>query len=555
MVGDTENIMALFRDMPTAVCFLMIVPIIIISASSSAVAASNDFPVYRMQQYDLYGAKYGSRSASINLEARSLISDNLIRRCAVVRIAQLQIDQLQKAISDGLSALLILLPANIEKVSNATLERIQYLENNLLQVDLPIPVYFSHETDALKSLFEEITSSVHRDTATSAVKAMTAVASANSFHFLTDAGESQVISDFPIISLQGKLTGQGLEDQLPTVAIVTHYDSFSIVPKLSYGADATASGVVALLELARLFNLLYSEVSTRPKYNLLFLLAGGGKFNYQGTKKWIEQNVESSEISLLAEADYVLCIDAIGQGNSLNLHVSKPPKEGTQSYLLVQEFKKVMSDLYSDSVFNVVHKKVNLAEDMLDWEHERFSMRRLPAGTFSHYDKPTQRGSILDTKINSVALERNIRVIAEGLARHIYNLSGKSFSNKLEIFSGNMALDLDHINSWMNHLLSQPRSQQLINKENRLLSAMEEILIQYLHEVKRIVTKADKKEPEFVFYDVFESKMSVYSVKPALFDLILAIGIAFYLCIVYIFVENFTVLIALLPTLKKQKTY
>ena len=57
-----------------------------------------------------------------------------------------------------------------------------------------------------------------------------------------------------------------------------------------------------------------------------------------------------------------------------------------------------MSELYSDSVFNVVHKKVNLAEDMLDWEHERFSMRRLPAGTFSHSDKPNKRGSILDTK-------------------------------------------------------------------------------------------------------------------------------------------------------------
>ena len=32
------------------------------------------------------------------------------------------------------------------------------------------------------------------------------------------------------------------------------------------------------------------------RYNMLFLLAGGGKFNYQGTKKWIEDNVESSGI-------------------------------------------------------------------------------------------------------------------------------------------------------------------------------------------------------------------------------------------------------------------
>lgn len=29
---------------------------------------------------------------------------------------------------------------------------------------------------------------------------------------------------------QGKLTGKGIEDQLPTIAIVTHYDSFGIAP-------------------------------------------------------------------------------------------------------------------------------------------------------------------------------------------------------------------------------------------------------------------------------------------------------------------------------------
>ena len=33
-----------------------------------------------------------------------------------------------------------------------------------------------------------------------------------------------------LVHFQGKLTGQGIEEQLPTIAIVAHYDSFGIAP-------------------------------------------------------------------------------------------------------------------------------------------------------------------------------------------------------------------------------------------------------------------------------------------------------------------------------------
>ena len=29
------------------------------------------------------------------------------------------------------------------------------------------------------------------------------------------------------------------------------------------------------------------------RYNMLFLLTGAGKFNYQGTKKWLDDQIES----------------------------------------------------------------------------------------------------------------------------------------------------------------------------------------------------------------------------------------------------------------------
>lgn len=51
------------------------------------------------------------------------------------------------------------------------------------------------------------------------------------------------------------------------------------------GSDSNGSGIVALLEIARLFSLLYSNPKTRGGYNLLFGLTSGGPYNYNGTHK------------------------------------------------------------------------------------------------------------------------------------------------------------------------------------------------------------------------------------------------------------------------------
>ena len=67
-----------------------------------------------------------------------------------------------------------------------------------------------------------------------------------------------------------------------------------MLQRLSFGGDSNGSGVVALLEIARLFSKLYMSSRSHAKYNLLFLLSGGGKFNYQGTKRWIEDQLDTT---------------------------------------------------------------------------------------------------------------------------------------------------------------------------------------------------------------------------------------------------------------------
>lgn len=61
------------------------------------------------------------------------------------------------------------------------------------------------------------------------------------------------------------------------------------------GADSNGSGVAMLLELARLFSHLYANSQTHARVNLLFLLSGGGKFNYLGSKKVLEDQLDSIE--------------------------------------------------------------------------------------------------------------------------------------------------------------------------------------------------------------------------------------------------------------------
>lgn len=57
--------------------------------------------------------------------------------------------------------------------------------------------------------------------------------------------------------------------------------------------------MIILLELVKLLSGLYSDPKTRGKYNIIFILSGGGKINYQGSKKWLEDQLDSIDSSII----------------------------------------------------------------------------------------------------------------------------------------------------------------------------------------------------------------------------------------------------------------
>lgn len=528
--------------------FLFFLPIlVIISPNVAPVGAAHEFSVFRMQQFDLHGTQYGCRNAIVNLEARPLNAKTVTRRCILAKLKDLSMEKYRELVSNGAGALVILLPAKDGQFEKENVEHLQELEQGLLAEETTMPVYFMYESDEILPIYADIEHGVTSDQAASAVEALLGSATANGFQMVVSGGQSKAMSDFKVANLQGKLSGFGIEEQLPTIAIVAHYDSFAASPSLAAGADSNGSGVIAILELARLFSKLYTNARTHAKFNFLFLLSGGGKFNYQGTKRWIEDNQEM-ETSLLTDVSFVLCLDAIGASDELYLHVSKPPKDDSSGANFYEQMKQIIDTFHPEVKLEMVHKKINLANDYLAWEHERFSVRRLPAYTLSRFEshKNLSRTSMTDTKsaVDINKLTRNIAILAEALARHIYN--NLQDSKELKIFNDKLKVEPAVVDSWLDQLTSDSRAAQILEAGHASVQTLHDAMEKYLKDVKKLVFKADKRDPEFLFYDGHSYKLNAYGVKPAVLDLFLGLMIAGYLALVYLILQNFPLVRSLL---------
>ncbi|XP_060640969.1 BOS complex subunit NCLN isoform X2 [Anolis sagrei] len=536
---------------------LLVLPaVLLLLLGPPPASAAHEFTVYRMQQYELGGQAYGTRNAVLNTEARTVEADVLSRRCVMMRLKDFSYEQYQKALRQSAGAVVIILPQNMLSVPQDVIRQFMEIEPEMLAMETIVPVYFAEEDKELLSIYEQTQAASASQGSASAAEVLLHTATANGFQMVTSGAQSKAVSDWLITSVEGRLTGLGGED-LPTIVIVAHYDSFGVAPWLSHGADSNGSGVAVLLELARLFSRLYTYKRTHAGYNLLFFASGGGKFNYQGTKRWLEDNLDHTDSSLLQDnVAFVLCLDTLGRGNSLHLHVSKPPKEGTLQHAFLKELELVVANQFPEVRFSMVHKKINLAEDMLAWEHERFAIRRLPSFTVSHLEshRDSLRNSIMDARsaagarVDSRILTRNTRIIMEALTRVIYNLTEKGVPASLQIFTEQM-IQQEQMEAVMDWLTSQPRAAQLIDRDSPFINTLEYYLSRYLKDVKQHHVKADKRDPEFVFYDQLKQIMNAYRVKPAIFDLLLALCIAAYLGVAYVAVQNFGLLYKLVQRL------
>ncbi|VDP10494.1 unnamed protein product [Soboliphyme baturini] len=307
--------------------------------------------------------------------------------------------------------------------------------------------------------------------------------------------------------------------------------------------NSNASGVIILLELLRVFSKLYRNMKTSPKYNLIFLLSAGGKLNYQGTRQWIDNYFEryDSHSNVGSKVHYALCLDSLAKSSQLFMHVSKVPKN--ESYLANFHQQLVgAAELFNRSVV-IVQKKINLAEDFLAWEHERFNIRKIYATTLStsktHKDITSR--SILDLNKSEYAdvLSKNINIISEGLFRYLFGMSDLVSERFIQ---GEESI-VPHVKMWLRYFSTTPRSAQVFvgSQDNSFLNDMLAYMETFASEAALMPVAADKKDPEFVLFEGVEDVIFAYSIKPALFDLVLAVIVAGYVFSVYFTVVNISV--------------
>ena len=122
---------------------------------------------------------------------------------------------------------------------------------------------------------------------------------------------------------------------------------------------------------------------------------------------------------------------------------------------------------------NLVHKKINLAEERLAWEHERFSIRKVPAFTLSTANSfQSKAATVTDTSVDADLLATNIRLISEALACVLYEYDPSACQGNLfgQLTGGDASAHVSrsNVDKWTEYFAKSPRFAGLLtsNKAN-----------------------------------------------------------------------------------------
>uniref|UniRef100_A0A7E4UXY1 BOS complex subunit NCLN n=1 Tax=Panagrellus redivivus TaxID=6233 RepID=A0A7E4UXY1_PANRE len=399
------------------------------------------------------------------------------------------------------------------------------LEQQLSALKTDQAVYFTHETDEITRILSYVSGYVTKNTkSTVSVKQQPCPFFGNNFFLTSQSGAIPAVSNASQANVIVSLIGS--DSKAPTLVFLAHYDTATVAPGLAKSADSAGSGVAALLELYSVFRNFYTS-SSRPRYNLRFVFTSASQFNYLGAWQYIESLTENDNIHL------VTCLDALGLGEKLYMQVSSVPMEYAVDDVL---FKLLSKNMPSESDVEIVHKKIHLAADSLDWEQEMFNVREYQSVTLTHFRSHLDpaRNTVLDDQVNIDTLYTNTKAIAKSFTTLIFgldqNFCDDAAEDGVECITGG-EVRKERLQHYIDAVTSRPRHPEASTD-------FANFLVRTLEQLKGEPKLQDVKLSDAAFYTVTEDTLIAHFTMPTGFELLLGGLIAGYLFVVYLFSVN-----------------
>jgi len=476
------------------------------------IEARLNFEAHRLIQYDKGGKPLGSRKSTVNhVVAQGEGKHDLTRNVALVKMEQLTLELLESIRLRHAPALLVILPRDFSTISEESLEEWKEIEQNLLKGEITMAVWFtfdSPEVENIISVLERVEDKYH----------------------LSGSETARQIGRVTMTNFLGSIRGHAPTDRLKNIMLVANYDTYAAVPTLAYGANDNASGLVALLQLAAIFNRLYSQKSTHGSYNIIFLVTGAGRFNFQGTRTWLE-NADATTSGILENIDLVLCLDRLGIGEKLHLHL--PKTKGEDYGKLIQTFEDTAKKFEIPFNLNFIKQTGFNHGGVNEWQHETFARKPIFSATLSGSGEPNvlfsessmfDRSELIDLDI----LVRNIKFITEVLSRYAY---GHLEESNFEVLTGEYAVNEEFVKRWIDYFGRTPRMSPYL-ADSGVVEMLSQVLTQYTQDVMKHEFRLDTSFNKF--YSSSTVEFSAYRVKNFWFDITLSLIVCVYLFLFHI---------------------
>ena len=255
-------------------------------------------------------------------------------------------------------------------------------------------------------------------------------------------------------------------ERAPVILVLAHYDAMTIAPEFSFALDASGSGAISILEISRRTKKLIKEMKQIAHHDVIFALTSGSMPNFEGANEFFRKLDEQ----LAKRVSFVICIDSIGNSNSLYAHVHGKAENPQQNMLL--------ETLTESSKISGINMQI-ITEPMSDnhvWEGEVFAKMQLFSLTLSEHktiDRSKQMAAELyDGVLDQKALNKNIDAITDYLVRVVCSLA-TSPNGQISLTSKS---DGDYIGALADYLKNHSRYPYQLAKDSKGLKDFEKVI-------------------------------------------------------------------------------